>query len=514
MMNAIGYVRISKKDQSLYSLDAQESLIKDYCTKNKLSLSAVFRDDGESSYSFDRPDYLALERFIKQHNGSVHYLIIKDHDRFSRNISEALEKITSLEKKFGVKVIAVDEPITIDTTDPNIFLSRAFKYLMANHELLNIRKRTKQGIRNAISSGRVVNNAPFGYINIRDGQGKPTLKIDEAKAIAVKRIFEQFINGVSLPLIKSEAKTNGFSRSGNSAIMRILTNPTYAGLLKLPAYGGEPEKLVKAIHQPIVSESIFWIANEKISGFQKYRSRPKEEFPLRGIFRCDCGLHLTASYSKGKRKHYMYYSCPKERNRNYRGEKLHELMDEVLLGLSFNEEQLVKIGQFAKEEMKAQLKEKTLLIDAKVQKLNVLNTKISKLEDRLINDEIDSATYKKWRTKLGADKGNLELEISNLSNVNHNYFERLDAAIPLLINLKNLYHSITLSAKQTLLKRVFELGLIYDGSKLRTPKIHEALMHKLLFVEQPSKIFGDLTGCTAYGIRTRITTVKGWCPSP
>jgi DNA invertase Pin-like site-specific DNA recombinase len=192
MKTAIGYVRISKKDQSMYSLDAQERLIREYCQRNSVSISAIFRDDGECSDTFDRPDYIALEKFIKMRKGRVNFLVIKDHDRFSRNLSEALAKIEHLEKKFGVKVVAIDEPINIETNDPSIFLSRAFKYLMANHELLNIRKRTTQGIRNAIASGRVVNTAPFGYNNIRDDQGKPIFK----SMIRELQLFGLYLNNL------------------------------------------------------------------------------------------------------------------------------------------------------------------------------------------------------------------------------------------------------------------------------------------------------------------------------
>jgi DNA invertase Pin-like site-specific DNA recombinase len=70
-MKAIGYVRISKKDQSNYSLDYQENSIREYCHRNQVELESVYIDDGESSYTFDRPDYQALESFIKQHKGRV-----------------------------------------------------------------------------------------------------------------------------------------------------------------------------------------------------------------------------------------------------------------------------------------------------------------------------------------------------------------------------------------------------------------------------------------------------------
>ncbi len=300
---------------------------------------------------------------------------------------------------------------------------------MANHELLNICKRTTQGIRNAIASGRVVDKAPYGYVNVRDNQGKPLLQIDEAKAIIVRRIFEQFISGVTPHLIAKEARENGFTRTGRSCLMRMLVNPVYAGLLRLPAYNGELEKLVKALHSPIISEAVFWITNEKMNGQSRYRTVPKDDFPLRGIIKCDCGWHLTASYSKGKRKYYMYYSCPKERSRNYRGERMHELMENVLMELSFTPQQVSRISILAKNELEKGLMDKNVLLDMKMQKLKELKLRMESLEEKMINDEIEVITYRKWYTKLSAEKGSLEIEIPNLSKANTDMFEKLDKTI-------------------------------------------------------------------------------------
>ena len=36
----------------------------------------AFKDNGESSYTFDRPDYKAVEAFIKKHKGQNQYFII------------------------------------------------------------------------------------------------------------------------------------------------------------------------------------------------------------------------------------------------------------------------------------------------------------------------------------------------------------------------------------------------------------------------------------------------------
>src|SRR3546814_16885605 len=100
---------------------------------------------------------MALEKFIRQNKREVKYLIILDHDRFSRNLAEALQKIEQLERKFGLKVLATNEPLDIDPSDPGVFIQRAFKYLMANHELFKIRKRARMGIdRQSVVEGKGV----------------------------------------------------------------------------------------------------------------------------------------------------------------------------------------------------------------------------------------------------------------------------------------------------------------------------------------------------------------------
>jgi hypothetical protein len=84
-------------------------------------------------------------------------------------------------------------------------------------------------------------------------------------------------------------------------------------------------------------------------------------------------------------------------------------------------------------------------------------------------------------------------------------FNRLEEGIPLLCNLRNLYISTTLEGQQMLLKKVFEVGIKYDGRVLRTPMINPALVDNylaikekgLLVVEQPDDFLQKSWSCTA-----------------
>ncbi|SFW11814.1 recombinase family protein [Chitinophaga sancti] len=131
-MNAIGYIRLSRKDQSKYSFDGQESAIKAYCLKYDLQLLSIFRDNGECSDTFNRANFKALELFLCRDKGIVKYLIVMNHDRFSRDVSKALSKISELKRRHGVTVLSTEEPIDLNTSDPQVFISGTLKYAMAN----------------------------------------------------------------------------------------------------------------------------------------------------------------------------------------------------------------------------------------------------------------------------------------------------------------------------------------------------------------------------------------------
>jgi site-specific DNA recombinase len=214
---------------------------------------------------------------------------------------------------------------------------------------------------------------------------------------------------------------------------------------------------------------------------------------------------MTAGYSKGKKKYYMYYQCTKEKGRNHRGEMLHELIEKVLQFLSFSEDQIGKISAYAKEELSKVTTYRINLLNAKYTEFNQVSEKIQGLERKMVNDEIEASTYKVWFARLNAEQGALENDIIRLKKDKQTIFDRLDEAIPYLCNLRNLYLTLTLDGQQMLLKKVFELGIKYDGHTFRTPMLNPALADNylntkekgLLLVEQHDDFLRKNLKCTA-----------------
>jgi len=117
-------------------------------------------------------------------------------------------------------------------------------------------------------------------------------------------------------------------------------------MVKVPADGKRPERYVKALHPAIVSEGDFWIAQEMLGNKRPSKAQPEERFPLRGILKCWCGLHMTAGYRKGKRNYYLYYRCIKHTGTNISGITLHNQFNELLRSLSFSQGNWHKYGNW------------------------------------------------------------------------------------------------------------------------------------------------------------------------
>ncbi|WP_371878173.1 hypothetical protein [Chitinophaga nivalis] len=143
--------------------------------------------------------------------------------------------------------------------------------------------------------------------------------------------------GVPFSLIFEEARSLGFNRTGNNCIQHVLGNSLYAGFIRIARSASQPERLVKGLHQPIISLSLFNTAQGLLNRRHKpIASKHKQIIPLRGILRCPCGAAISGSYSGGRsRRKYLYYFCGKEHSYNFPGETLHLRFDKIMKQLSF-----------------------------------------------------------------------------------------------------------------------------------------------------------------------------------
>lgn len=514
-MNAIGYLRISLTDQSEYSLEYQQRLITNYCRTNNLTLLSVFTDNGQSSYTFDRPDFQNLEAFIKK-NRDVQYLIVSDHDRLSRNLAEALMKIKELQDKYKIKVLATTDPFDTDFSDPATFMIRAFKYMMAESELHNIRKRTKNGMIQAAMNGRHANVAPYGYLNQRDVNDKPILVIDDEKANIVRRIYKEYLSGMDLEQVRTMAMKLGYKQKGNSAIRNILENRLYAGWVKVPEHTGRKSAYAKGLHSPIISDADYWSVQERLNK-KTAATQKREEVFLRGVLRCWCGRKMTAGNSKGKTgKYYWYYLCPEHRQ-SLPAAKLHKQFFDLLHAMSLTPERLEWLKTHLAEKVGQSLQTRGEEIRKITEKLKSINRQIESTERKyLLKSGVSEATFNTIISELQAERG---LYLSNLVNVSTDqsaYLARLNALLPNLCRLAESFEKLTLEKQQQFINIGFDGNLWYEGEIYRTLSIADWLRgnelslkeKRLLQIEKPLPKLGVTPVRTRIG--SPVETLLNW----
>lgn len=486
MKKAIGYVRISTKDQSNFSLEGQDEFISQYCSKNNLELITIFKDDGESAKNFDRPNWKALELFIKRNHSQVDQLVICKYDRFSRNLGEALKKIELFETKYKILIVSAMEPIGLHPQNPYYTKMRTDFINNAQTELLIIRDRTKFGIHHAAKQGRVVNNAPFGYKNARDEKNKPIIQIVPEKAEAIKTLFRKFINGDSIAQLKKAAPLLGYKKTGKSAITRMLSNPVYAGMVKVNAYYDEQEQLVKGIHEGIISENDWWKVQTLLKP-EKPRSRYvlNENVPLRGILLCHtCGKVLTAGNSKGKKLYYWYYCCLTCKNANISAIKIHAQLIEILQTFSLPQSYIDYLKRKVIDTLEGEVKSAKSKYQKSITELADINLKKDNLEEKFIGGDIDKETYIKWKRRYDLDRDEqLAIQKETKIPIDRRWaiFENL---IGYLTDITALYNLATLDQKQSILRWVFDSPLSYSDGMYRTLSLRSLFASKAALLKE------------------------------
>lgn len=502
-MKAIGYIRLSDEDQSNYSIEGQERQIKEYCNRNNLQLLMVYKDNGESSYTFDRKAFGALEKEIKQ----AQYLIVYHLDRFSRNMAEAMLKIKQYLER-GIRVRDVSEALDMDDYDPNTFMLRAMKFMVAEGELHRIRQRTKKGMVDAALAGRHANMAPVGYKNARDERNKPILLIDDEKAFVIRIIFREYLNGMAIEEIRRMIVRYDYPAKGNSKLQYILANPVYAGYIKVPATKNKPAHLVKGLHDPIVSQEDYWLVQERLQG-KTITLQNRDEVPLRGALNCGCGRKFTAGNSKGRAKYYWYYVCPTCKL-SLSAAKLHEQFNELLDNLSFDMHAFKRYKQLMTDKINDYLATRDGKIKEVEKQLKLVETKIGSVEEKyLMKPDVSETTYNKVITELRADQSRLYNELTRLNTNQGSALSKLDVILSHFTNIKTRFESISTEKKHQFIALVFDNSLMYENGIYRTPYLHPIFTHNLkrlkekglLEIVAPVKKIGETPNRTRDGNR-------------
>lgn len=329
-MNVALYIRVSTDDQLEFSPDAQKRALTEYAKKNGYAIDEnyIFIDEGISGTSAKkRPAFMRMIATAKSKPKPFDAILVHKFDRFARSREDSVVYKSLLRKECDIKVISITEQLEDDKFS---VILEAMLEAMAEYYSLNLSDEVMKGMTEKARRGGVQSSPVLGY-DIIDNK----YVVNENEAKLVKMAFEKYLNGESFRDIASYFNLIGATnkrgnRFQNRIIKYMLQNPVYYGMVRwnYATQKGKGRKInnenewiiAKGVHDPLVSEEMFFSVQEKISASAKhYTRKPGTEYKhwLGGLLRCSrCGGTLTYfGYSKSSltpnSKYTGYFACNK-----------------------------------------------------------------------------------------------------------------------------------------------------------------------------------------------------------
>ena len=256
-----GYIRVSTETQAEkgYGLEAQEKAIRDYASKNGISLENIFRDAGISGNLKDTDDDEAIgkraglmELLSTVADGDT--VIILNTSRLWR--SDMTKAIVRRElMKRSVKLVSIEQPkYDLYSKDPNDYLINAIMEALDVYERMSISLKLARGRSVKASGGdKPAGICPFGYRYTAD---KKHIEPDPDEAPIVRMIFTEGQKGKSLWQVANFLNEQGIkTRRGCTwsagSVQVVLRNSFYTGVLT------HQGREIKGNHEPLISKVQF-----------------------------------------------------------------------------------------------------------------------------------------------------------------------------------------------------------------------------------------------------------------
>src|SRR6201981_3121491 len=142
------YVRVSSGEQNT---GAQERELREYVQRRGWKLQQIYRDQGVSGASSNRP---ALNELLKAcRRGSMDVVVVWKFDRFARSLTHLMSGLEMC-RALGIDFVSVTEPL--DTSLPSGELVFQMIGAVAQFERSLIAERVKSGLANARAKGKVL----------------------------------------------------------------------------------------------------------------------------------------------------------------------------------------------------------------------------------------------------------------------------------------------------------------------------------------------------------------------
>lgn len=309
-------------DQDFNSLDAQreacEAYIKSQAHEGWRLEPVRFDDGGFSGGNMERPSLQRLMEAIRARQ--VDRIVVYKIDRLTRSLADFAKLVEDLDEA-GASFVSVTQSFNTATSMGRLTLNMLLTFAQFEREVTAERIRDKIAASKAKGlwmGGRI----PTGY----DADGR-TLKVNEAEAVTIRRLFELYLELGDVTKVVEQANHEGLltkhyqTKTGRmlgghpfsrGLVYRVLNNPIYIGRIphKETSYPGQ--------HQAIIDQPIWDKVQEKLAEANRTKGGRNVAGILSGRLFDEDGVTMTRHTAKPRRKTYTYYLSGEASPRDWR----------------------------------------------------------------------------------------------------------------------------------------------------------------------------------------------------
>lgn len=361
------YARLSADDGSLgdsNSIINQKTMLESFAYENKLKNPVFFVDDGISGTTFKRPAFEQAIELVNQ--GRVTTFIVKDLSRFGRDYLKVGMFTEMMFPEKNVRFIAINDNVDSNNEDDNTLAP--FRNMFNEWYARDCSKKIKAVKHAKGNAGEKMGaTPPYGYL--KDPKDNKNWIVDEVADKIVKRIFSDYVKGLSLSQIARDLRSEkimtsayhkrsmGLKSSGAKdgdaylwcaeLVSNILERQEYCGhTVNFKTYKKsykvknsllnpeEKRKVFYNTHEAIVDQETFDLVQKMRKATKRRRTKGGRVGLFSGIAHClDCKSrhHFNASNS------YPYYKCGGFYSRRIQCNGSHGIGEEKLSEIVLND---------------------------------------------------------------------------------------------------------------------------------------------------------------------------------
>jgi DNA invertase Pin-like site-specific DNA recombinase len=467
-IEAVIYARVSSKEQeeSGYSLEAQEKLLKDYAEQRGFELVKIYKVTESASGKQIRKMFIEMIQYVTMND--INIILCEKIDRLTRNLKDAATASDWILESDGREIHFVKENFVVSkNTRAHENFVWDMKVAMARFYTNNLSEEVKKGQKEKTSQGWLPTKPPLGYKTIGE-KGHKIHIIDEKVAPYIKEMFTLYATGnySTISLGKKMYELGFRSRGGNRVVKskthKLLCDPFYYGKFMWKG------KLYDGRHEPIISKDLFDQVKEKLTRLSApYHNKHAKE--LRGKVVCgNCKKTVTWELQKG----HWYGGC--KQCKTQLGSEKKYIRQEVL-----ETDLLAHLGSIApknglvlevlKKALKESHNEESALHEAQVNGINASLLRIQQRMKTMYDDKLDGRIsaefYDEKVTTFGQERETLSDALKKLNSDSTEYYKVGYAIHELALKASDIYKSekATIEERRLLLAYSFSNISVLKG---------------------------------------------------